>query len=79
MVQEQEAEQAILLAAQVSKQPLCVYGPPGCGKSRLINLAWESRHPNLCLADCGPVSVNIDDSVDAKALVGTFRSNLVVG
>ena len=71
-----EDNQAIIIAAQTSKQPICVYGHPGCGKSRLINLAWQKKYPSLSITDSGPVSVNIDDSVDAKSFVGTFRSSL---
>lgn len=76
MIETGDSKTAIILAAQASGQALCVFGPPGCGKSRLINLAWASRHPGVSLVDHGPVSLNIDDSVDAKSLVGTFRSSL---
>ena len=71
------SKEAIIIAAQASQQPLCVHGPPGCGKSRLINLAWQSRRPGSSLDDLGPVSVNIDDSVDVKSLIGTFQSSLI--
>ena len=71
-----ERKEAIIIAAQASGQPICVHGPPGCGKSRLINLAWTSQNPTLSIADHGPVSLNVDDSIDAKSLVGSYRSSL---
>ena len=73
---DQETQEVILTAAQASSQPICIYGLPGCGKSRLINLAWARAHPSEAVLERGPVSINIDDSVDAKSLVGTFRSSL---
>ena len=69
-------KEAIIIAAQSSRQPLCVYGPPGCGKSRLINIAWSSKYPDLSLTDYGPVSLNVDESTDAKSLLGSYRSSL---
>ena len=76
MVVSTESQISFIAAAQASNQPLCVYGPPGCGKSRLINLAWSNTYPAKTFDLYGPVSVNLDDSVDTKSLVGTFRSSL---
>ncbi|KAI8548546.1 hypothetical protein RHMOL_Rhmol07G0280600 [Rhododendron molle] len=47
------------------KWPVLLYGPPGAGKTKLINeLAWDSGSPVL--------SIHMDEQIDGKTLIGSY-------